>query len=95
MLTLTCKKDFNIYGVDFIHCNEYIKGHSYIAELVEDDFEPTYNIYPLENRKDDIYFYDTSFEDELFDDGNVNKVRYIWDYFYTPEEIRKIKLDSL
>ena len=92
MLILTCKKDYNIYGSDFIHCNEYIKGQSYIAETVEDDFEITYNIYPQENRKEDVYFYATCFE---FDENESNKVRYIWDYFYTPEEIRKLKLESL
>lgn len=87
MKTLLCKKDYNIYESDFIGRNEYIKGETYIVEIFIDSYDNedhiTYNVYPKENRKRDVYFYI---------DG---KVRYIWDYFYTPEEMRKMKIESL
>ena len=40
-----------------------------------------------------VYFDDASFEDWFLYNNKSNW--YIWDYFYTPQEMRKLKLKQL
>jgi hypothetical protein len=83
MKTLLCKKNYNFS----INHETYIKGISYNIEIVE-----FYNI--GDNDLNTYYIYnDKSYLATYFYDNKG--VRHIWNHFYTQEEMRKLKLDSL
>lgn len=83
MKKILCKRNYNFN----INHEPYIKGISYNIEIVEsyikgDIILNTYRIYNNESYPV-TYFY------------NNKGVRHIYDYFYTQEEMRIMKLESL
>ena len=60
--------------------NGVIEGEYYIVTLVKSRFEGKYYYSIINIDNDNVYFV---------------KYYYIWDYFYKPQEVRKLKLKQL
>jgi len=84
---LTCKKNYNninYYSLRYYSDEDYVKNN-----ILEKNIE-----YIIEQCYDEIYF---RINGHLFiiKHGNEIKTPYLWDFFYTPEELREKKLNSL
>lgn len=82
---LLCKKNYNI--VDFPKMKYYNEDDYMKKNILKKD-----NIYTIEQCCEDIYLRINGYLFVII--KNIN-TPYIWNYFYTSEELRKLKLDRL
>jgi hypothetical protein len=107
---LICKKNYKKRYNAYLRSNmayvaEYEKDQEYtILEIVHSShwYSPgkykqhiniSYNIYKLENN--DGYYYGRDFIDIRANKSQSMNYGYIWDYFYTIKEWRKLKLKKI
>lgn len=84
---LLCKKDL---FDDLIDEFFLIEGHKYEIS----DIQKLQNVRVVSIIKKHGYFAANYFSIDI-DFEELDEIYYLWDYFYKPEEIRKMKLESL
>jgi hypothetical protein len=84
---LLCKKDLFDDLIDAIFLME---GHKYEIS----DIQKLQNVRVVSIIKKHGYVASNYFSVDI-DFEELDEIYYLWDYFYKPEEIRKMKLESL
>jgi len=80
-MKLLCKKDY-VY-----------KSHGTI--LFEFCIGKSYEIIGIDNEFEEIILQDELTKSITFFNYKSESIRYVYDYFYAPEELRKLKLEKI